>query len=190
MIEISRRNEIMIFGLIVVFAIVIFFVITARSELSAFIDTLKAYGYIGAFALGFLSSFTIFIPSPAFIAVIGMASFLDPLFLGVATGIGSGFGEMTSYIIGRGAEVTIHRRKGHTHEQIENISRLFKRFQPDIVIFAFAAIPLLPVDAIGLFCGIIRYNWKKFLMTTIVGKILKFSALAFAGGALIGILNL
>jgi membrane protein YqaA with SNARE-associated domain len=185
----NSRRELLIFAAVLVFAALILVAIAGRNELAGFVELLKSYGYLGAFALGFLSSFTIFLPSPAFIAVLGMAAFLNPLLLGIATGVGSAIGEMTGYALGRGAEAALHKKKGHFHKDVERISKLFKRYRPDLVVFAFAAIPLLPVDALGIFCGAIRYDWKRFLLFMAVGKIIKFTALAFAGGAALALLG-
>ena len=174
-----KKTDAIVFAIVVIVAILVLLVVTMQQQLVALVNIFKSYGYVGGFVLGFLSSFTIFIPSPAFIAVMGLATILNPLLLGIATGIGSGIGEMTGYVVGRGAESTIHKRKGHIHKSIVKMQKLFKRYHPDIVIFAFSAIPFLPVDAAGIFCGAIRYNWKRFLFFTIIGKIIKFTALAF-----------
>lgn len=178
----SRRSELVIFAAVVTVVALVFLALAAGNELAALVAALKAYGYIGGFILGFLSSFTIFIPSPAFVAVLGMAAFLNPLLLGIATGIGSGLGEMTAYAIGSGAEAAIRRKKDF-QEGIARIRGLFNRYHPDVVVFAFAALPLLPVDIVGIFCGFVRYGWKRFLVITAAGKIIKFTALALIGAA-------
>lgn len=185
-----HMRELVIFVAVLAVVLLVFLALVGQAELAGFVEALKSYGYFGAFVLGFLSSFTIFIPSPAFIAVLGMAAFLDPLLLGVATGIGSGIGELTAYAVGLGAEEAIHKRKGHLHREVQRIKALFKSYHPDLIIFAFAAIPLLPVDAVGIFCGAIRYNWKRFLAVTMVGKIIKFVALALVGVAALQTLGL
>ena len=49
-----------------------------------------------------------------------------------------------------------------------------------MVIFVFAATPL-PFDVIGLFCGVVRYPAKKFFIATLIGKIIKYLVIAYAG---------
>lgn len=180
------KTDVLIFSVVVLTVALIFLAITNYGQFGAVVDVLKTYGYFGGFVLGILSAFTLFIPSPAFIAVAAMATFLDPLMLGIAAGIGSGIGEMTAYIVGRGAEAAVHKRKGHIHKSIVQIDKLFKRYHPDVVIFGFSAIPVLPVDAVGIFCGLIRYNWKRFLIVMTIGKIIKYTALAFLGATFFG----
>lgn len=182
-------KEIAIFAAVVALIVILLAAVVLHRQLAGAVELLQAYGYLGAFVLGILSSFTLFLPSPAFIAVIGMAAVLDPLLLGIAAGLGSGIGEITAYIVGRGAEAAVHEKKGHMHSQVEKVSKLFKRYQPDLVIFAFAAVPLLPVDIVGIFCGLVKYDWKRFLAVTVVGKIIKFVALAYVGSAALAALG-
>ncbi|MBI5332887.1 MAG: VTT domain-containing protein [Candidatus Aenigmarchaeota archaeon] len=139
------------------------------------------FGYLGFFLVGFLSSFTLFIPSPAFIVVFLSAPFFDPLLLGIAAGFGSAVGEMTGYIVGYGIEKLAERKKRKIKKDIMKIDKLFKRYHPDAVIFAFSALPLLPIDAIGIFCGAIGYSKKRFFFFVLIGKLIKFIALAYLG---------
>ena len=148
------------------------------------------FGYLGFFLVGFLSSFTLFIPSPAFIVVFFSAPFFNPLLLGIAAGLGSAVGEMTGYIVGHGIEKLAEKKKKKIKKDIMKIDRLFKRHHPDVVIFVFSALPLLPIDAIGIFCGAIGYNKKRFFFFVLIGKLIKFIALAYLGfygvGAVLG----
>ncbi len=146
----------------------------------------QSFGLLGAFAIGFLSSFTLFIPSPAFLAVIALAAFINPIALGLATGLGSAVGEMVSYGVGYGAHHIAHKgTKGKMHKDLEKIGKLFLRYRPDLVIFAFAALPILPIDALGIFCGAIKYSRNRFFAIVLAGKIIKFTALALAGQQLV-----
>ena len=48
------------------------------------------------------------------------------------------------------------------------------------MIFAFAAIPLVPFDAAGIIAGALRYPLWKFLLIGWAGKTIKFIALVYA----------
>ena len=134
------------------------------------------YGYAGAFVTGFLSSFTLFIPSPAFFVIFLLGSKLNPLLLGVSAGLGSAIGEMVAYGAGVGVNIIAKRYR----KKLNEIRKLFIRYKPPVVIFIFAATPL-PFDIVGIFCGAIRYNKKKFFLATLAGKLLKFTLIAYAG---------
>ncbi len=149
--------------------------------LTQFVQT---FGYLGFVVVGFLSSFTIFLPSPAFIVVFVSAPFFNPVLLGIATGLGAAIGEMTSYALGYGLETIAEKKskkKSRFRKQIEEVKKWFKKYHPDFVIFFFAAMPLLPVDAVGIFCGAIKYDKRKFFFFMLIGKIIKFTVLAFMG---------
>lgn len=134
-------------------------------------------GLLGAFAIGLLSSFTIFIPSPAFLAVIALAPFMNPVALGVAAGLGSAVGELTSFGLGYGARKLLMKKY---KKDLKKIEKLFQKYNGWVVIFVFAATPL-PFDIVGIFCGNIGYPFKKFMIPTIAGKLVKYLFLAFVG---------
>ncbi len=144
------------------------------------------YGLIGAFLIGFLSSFTLFIPSPAFFVVFLLAATgtVNPLLLGVAAGLGSAAGELTSYFAGYGISVAAKKyRKKFTH-----VEKLFQKYRAPVIIFVFSALPL-PFDIVGIFCGTVRYPVRKFFAATLAGKLVKFVFIAFAGFYGIEIVN-
>jgi membrane protein YqaA with SNARE-associated domain len=142
----------------------------------------QTWGLAGAFAIGFLSSFTLFIPSPAFLAVIALAAFINPVALGIATGLGSAAGEMVAYGVGYGAHHIAHKGTGgKMHKDLMKVEKWFKKYQPDAIIFAFAVLPLLPIDALGIFCGAIKYSRNRFFVIVLAGKVIKFTLLALLG---------
>ncbi len=144
------------------------------------------YGLIGAFAIGFLSSFTLFIPSPAFFVVFLLAATgtINPLVLGVAAGLGSATGELTSYFAGVGLNMAA-KKQGKKFVRIE---KMFQRYKAPLIIFIFSALPL-PFDIVGIFCGAVRYPIKNFFAATLSGKLVKFTIIALAGFYGIEIVN-
>ncbi len=135
------------------------------------------YWYLGAFIIGLLSSATLFLPTPAFLLIFWAGKSLDPLILGFAAGIGSALGELTGYLIGVIGEKTIIRKY---EDKIKEIEKKFEKHHPSIIIFSFALLPL-PFDAVGIFCGMIKYPLKKFLNPLIVGKVFKYWIIAYSG---------
>ncbi len=144
---------------------------------SELIPILLKYGYAGAFVSGFLSTFTIFIPSPTFVVVIVLGSELNPLILGLLGGLGAAVGEMVGYVFGYGAGKVIDKK-----EKIKTrIKKMIKKYHPMLIIFLFAANPIIPFDSVGLFFGSINYDKKKFFIATLLGKIAKYLILAYGG---------
>jgi len=141
----------------------------------------NTFGYLGVILIGFLSSFLIFIPSPAWIAVFLLGAVMNPLLLGLAAGLGAAIGEMTGYGVGYGIEKLAAKKRKNIEKEIMKIKKLFGKYKPDLVIFIFAAAPILPIDAVGIFCGYIKYDKKRFFVMVLIGKILKYLAIAYAG---------
>ena len=137
-------------------------------------------GYFGAALAVFLGSATLFLPTPAFILVFVMAApqfGFSPLLLGIAAGLGATFGELVGYGIGYGSEKLALK---HYKEKLKIIEKYFERFGGGFVIFVFAITPL-PFDVVGIFCGIVGYDLKKFFAATAMGKIIKYCAITYAG---------
>lgn len=152
------------------------------------INLVHNYGLLGAFLIGFLSSFTLFIPSPAFFVVFFLGTIVNPLLLGIATGMGSATGELTSYYAGYGISIAGKKYR----KKFDGIEKLFQKYKAPIIIFFFSATPL-PFDIVGIFCGAIRYPVKNFFIATLAGKLIKFTLIAYAGfygiSTINGILN-
>ncbi|MFH1420761.1 MAG: VTT domain-containing protein [Candidatus Aenigmatarchaeota archaeon] len=149
-----------------------------------FTAMLVSFGYLGAFASGFLSTFTVFIPSPTFIVVSILAAThqFNPLLLGVVGGAGAAIGEFIGYFVGYGAGMSAHKWKRIKWSYWrKKIDFLFKKYHPDVVIFVLAALPVVPFDVAGIFCGAVRYDIKRFTVAMTLGKILKYVVLAYAG---------
>jgi membrane protein YqaA with SNARE-associated domain len=135
------------------------------------------FGYIGVFLLSMISSATLFIPTPAFIIVFLIASTMNPFLLGLFAGLGAAIGEFSGYAIGYGGEHFLLKK----HEKrLKEIEKHFERYGANAIIFVFSATPL-PFDLVGLFCGVIKYPVKWFFIFTLLGKLVKYWFIAFAG---------
>ena len=152
--------------------------------LEFFTQIVQNFGYLGFFLIGILSSATIFIPNPAFLIVFFSAPLYNPLLLGITFGAGSAIGEFTGYGVGFGIEKIFEKKsknKKKLKKKIKEIEKLFQKYHPGLVIFGFASIPLAPVDVLSIFCGSINYSKKKFFIFMLLGKVLKFTILAYMG---------
>jgi membrane protein YqaA with SNARE-associated domain len=136
-----------------------------------------AWGYLGIFLVNFLGTATIFLPVPAFIVVFLFGGILNPWLVGITAGIGAALGELTGYLIGMGGEAALKKRYGKWILKGEKWFRNNRAF-PFIVIFA--ATPL-PDDVLGILCGMFSYNWKRFLLASLIGKLIMNLALAWGG---------
>jgi membrane protein YqaA with SNARE-associated domain len=158
-----------------------------------------SFGYVAVFFVSIVGTSTLFVPFPVdavvSFAVPGLG--LHPLVVGLAAGLGSTVGELTGYVVGMGSrEVLIKerkvpwiltlRRKRRWWGWVKFISRLFERYGFTVAVIA-AAIPF-PFDVIGILAGFGRYDVKKFLLATAVGKCAKTLLIAYLGWAVLAVL--
>lgn len=149
-------------------------------DFNFFVSLAQQYWYFGVFAIGFLSSFLIFLPTPAFIVVFILAGpefGFNPLLLGIAGGLGAAVGELIGYFLGYGSEEVLLKKY---EKQLKGIEAAFQKHGASLIIFIFAATPL-PFDIVGIFCGVVKYPVKNFFLPLLLGKILKYVVIAYAG---------
>ncbi|VVB99253.1 SNARE associated Golgi protein [uncultured archaeon] len=100
---------------------------------------------------------------------------LNPLLVGVLAGFGSGIGELTGYLAGYAG-----------HDAVTG-TKLFRQHKAGLekygapAIFLLAFIPNPAFDIAGLAAGAIKMKWWKFLIATILGKMLSYILLAYLG---------
>ena len=135
------------------------------------------FGYLGIFIVSIVGSATIILPVPAFLAIFAAGSVLNPWLIGIIGGLGSTIGEFTGYLVGMGGKKVIEKR----HKKwLDRAKVWFEKHGAFPIIFLFAATPL-PDDVVGILCGVIKYDVKKFFLATLIGKIVMTTALAWGG---------
>ena len=58
------------------------------------------YGYLGTFLLSLATNATIILPMPSILMILPLGAIFNPLYIGLAAGLGGALGEMTAYIAG------------------------------------------------------------------------------------------
>ena len=145
------------------------------------------YGYIALFFSSLISASTVIIPLPLYILIFFASGLgLNPLLASIVAGIGSGIGEITGYWVGQGGRQLLNKKMGHKHIKIGNkhikVGNL-ETFLKKYGFFAVLAIGILPFpfDIIGIICGATNFDVKKFLLGSIISKIIKNILIAYAG---------
>lgn len=137
------------------------------------------FGYGGAFMLALLSSATVLVPSVALGAALrfGAAATLNPLIVGLLSGLGAGFGESTGYLAGRsGSELA----RWETRPTYRRIAAWVER-RGTLTVFVLAAIPLPLIDLAGIAAGALGLGYRRFLLACVAGKIARFVPVALLG---------
>lgn len=150
-----------------------------------FVALVSAFGYLGVFLASLIGSASILLPLPSFALVIAAGSQLDPFWVGILSGAGAAVGEMTGYGLGYGIH---HVRKRFRKRKVRKEGRGWTRTFNDwfhhklgfalILVFAFTP---LPDDIIGIYCGAIKYDVRKFFLAVLIGKVMLGLALAYGG---------
>ena len=140
-------------------------------------STVETWGYLGIFFVSLIGNASIILPVPSYLIVLVFGGILNPWLVGIAAGLGATFGELTGYALGRGGKHVIEKK----HQKLLNKTKKWSEKHglfPLLVLFA--ATPL-PDDIVGILGGVVSYNIKKFFAATLIGKLIAYTALAWAG---------
>ena len=136
------------------------------------------HGYLGAFFSALLSHLIPFIAFPYLAVVWLLASTipsLDPLLIGVLSGVGAGLGKLSSYFIGRGGARVVGEER---RRQLEVLKGLVRDYAA-VAVFIASATPV-PDDVVLISVGMINYPVWKYLLATLGGKVFLCTVVALS----------
>ena len=132
------------------------------------------YGYLGAFVIALITNATIILPFPGIVLLFALGAAFNPIFIGLASGIGGTIGEMSCYLLGYTGRGVVQNRRMY-----DRAVGWLERWGV-LTIFVFA-ITHLPFDILGIAAGFLRYTFWKFFIACWLGKTLLYIGMAFAG---------
>jgi len=139
------------------------------------VETLGRMGYAGALLAGFLGASIPFFPS--YILIPLMATQLNPMIVGVVSGIGAGVGQYLHYYIGLGGRRLF---SAETRARFERWRDRYGKYGFWLIL-ALAATPITPDDIIWIPLGLMRYPRVKALIAGVTGKTMLSLFYAYAG---------
>lgn len=148
-------------------------VIAFRPDLSH----LASYGYLGVFALMFLSSATVLLPMPGLAAVAAAGILWNPLLVGLAGGLGGATGELIGYTAGSGARELVNAQQGRWADWVRRFVTKYGFF----AMLALAAIPNPLFDVVGIAAGSLSYPAWRFYIAVAIGNTIKCCVIATVG---------
>ncbi|MBI5553600.1 MAG: VTT domain-containing protein [Candidatus Diapherotrites archaeon] len=141
------------------------------------------YGLAGIFLASVISNATVLFPLPVDILVlVAAAASGRPLFsllVALVSGSGAAIGELSSYFLGRVGISAMEKVGQKEYAVLEGIKNKI-RDRGMVFIFLGAFLPF-PFDLVGLACGVLKYDVKKFFVAALLGKVLRYSFIAMAG---------
>ena len=163
------------------------------------------YGYLGVFIVGVLCGVSI-IPAPTLAMVFLMGGVLNPLFVGLAAGLGGAIGGITVYLTGAGVESVWSRwrargkayesqTEGHYDPVRPVESRVWSKGEVLYnrvvkwmggragiwTLFITSAMIISPFYFAGLAAGSVRMGLIKFFLISWAGKTVRYLIVSYAG---------
>jgi len=140
-----------------------------------FLDRLSlTAGYSGIALLALVASGGLVLPAPALATVCGVSVVLVPLILGLVAGTAETVGELTGYFIGYSGEDFVRRIRWYPRV----VGWLRKRGW--LLLLLLSLVPNPVFDIAGVAAGAVRYPLPAFLSAVWIGKVAKFTGVAYA----------
>lgn len=168
----KQGNYVSILGLIVV-------ILLAATAL-IFKDTLgkfEQYGYLGTFLINIAGGATIIVPIPALAVVFTMGGILNPLFVGLAAGVGEAIGALITYMAGYGGHSALLKRQERIYDQVQ----AWVKQRGTLMLFVSSSILNPFFTFISVAAGALRVPIWKFFLACWAGKTIKGLSVAYLG---------
>ena len=149
------------------------------------INEMKEWGYIGAFIISILGGSTIIVPVPGLAVMVALASAMKDTWHVALIGFSGVAGEMIGavliYMTGHGAGKAISSNKhGAVQRTYDKMLNIIRR-RGGWALFAVAAIINPFYYPAAFACGALRMEIKKYLIISLLGKIIKVMSVVYIG---------
>lgn len=142
----------------------------------------SSLGLLGIFIVNFVSSATFFVSAPAFLTIITGGNLYSPILVAGIAAVGACLGDMLGFIFGHSGR-RLAKKRLDKHPAIRFLEKHFHRHGA-LIIFLLAIIPNPFFDAIGILAGVVNYPALRFFAIMLVGRFLRYWALAQFGSRL------
>ena len=142
----------------------------------------SSLGLFGLFVVNFVSSATFFVSAPAFLTIITGGNLYSPILVAVVASLGACLGDMLGFAFGHSGR-RLTKKKLDRHKTVRFLEKHFHRHGA-LIIFLLAIIPNPFFDAIGILAGVVNYPPFKFFAIMLVGRFIRYWALAQVGSQL------
>ncbi|MEN8613661.1 VTT domain-containing protein [Dehalogenimonas sp. THU2] len=170
-----QRRFLPILSIVFVIAIVaaVLYIYNANPDL---VESLKEYGYVGAFVISAILNATVVLPAGNFLVLAALGATLpSPTLVGLAAALGAAVGEMTGYLAGYSGRAVVPQH----HKWYIRVHHWLDRFGV-WAIFGLSAAPLM-FDVAGITAGVMRFPARKFFIACFLGRSVLYIVLAWAG---------
>jgi membrane protein YqaA with SNARE-associated domain len=153
-----------------------------------YVVKLEQHGYLGLFLISLLAGSPLPVPTPSMILTFTLGSLLNPLFIGLVSGLGNTIGNVIIYITGRNGikvfsgldnpDTKLGRIMGS-----KRISKLVKSTTPGemAMLFLLFIYPNPVATPLILAMGAARFSTARFLLVCGAGKTVQALILSYLG---------
>lgn len=135
------------------------------------------WGYLGVFIVSLISSSSVLFPLPGFIVIFTFGAVFNPFLVALFGALGATTGSITGYLVGLGGKEILKNKYG---KKLKKIKKEFAKYKGPLWIIVLNASPL-PEDIVSIFCGVIKYDFRKFIIATFIGQMILCLILAYSG---------
>ncbi len=170
----SRTREYIIGGLAVVITVALCVAVVVYWD---YVIKAQNYGYFGVFIISILAAGISFIPIPGLLVVFTLGSVLNPIVVGIVSGLGEAIGSIGIYLAGYGGRGAIRNLNDRFYNRFSSLLRR----RGWLAVFFMSAIlnPLFyPFAAIA---GLLRFGLTRFFFICWGGKAVKNVIIASLG---------
>jgi membrane protein YqaA with SNARE-associated domain len=145
------------------------------------VEWLTSFGYKGIFVLSLINSAAP-VAGPSQVATFFVAGKLDPLWVGIAAGVGSAIGELAGYGLGYFFRASVSDEFQQRFALFGNWRFIrFSRDRSFLPLLILASIPNPFFDPISALAGSLRVSFAKYFAPVLLGKTLRHLVIAYAG---------
>lgn len=170
----SLRNTFLFISIFIVSTGFLFLPIFFKVQFQQF----KSLGILGIFIINFISSATVFLPSPGAFAVGIGAGIYNPILVVLAATIGSTLGEATTFLFGFSSAEIIKIRE---RKLIFSFLKFLLTRWGYVIIPIFSFVPNPFFDGLGIVAGLVRFPIKRYLVLTFIGRLARNVLVAYIG---------
>ena len=134
------------------------------------------FGYLGLAVTSLLSS-ALFLPFPLPVLVFTMGANMNPLLVALIAGLFSTIGSSVKYLLGLGGKELLEKRY---EKEISRVRAAFEKYNFFWWIFAVSLTPF-PDDPVSIFCGMVKYDFKKYFTALLLGRLILYVIVSFSG---------
>lgn len=114
--------------------------------------------------------------------------------LAVIGAVGKALGSIVIYVLADKGEDFVMKRFGWllgiSHKEVEDIGKhLTQGKRDDIILFLLRAIPIIPTAPVSIVCGLIKYNFKRYITVSFAGTLVRNIFYLYLGFTSVGALE-